>query len=52
MTPVSEFPVWAPVRGLQERSEEGDCEGRVILTGWREGGVPGGEVGKQGSVGK
>jgi len=50
--PIRVLPVKALGWGLQERSGENDCEGGVIRTGWREGGVPGGEVREQGSVGK
>jgi len=50
--PVRVLPVKAFGRGLQERSGENDCEGGMIRTSWREGGVPGGEKRKQGSVGK
>jgi len=38
--------------GLQKRSGENDCEGGVIRTASREGGVPGGDIWEQGSVGK
>jgi len=50
--PISVLPVKTLGGGLQERSGENDCEGGVIRTGWREGGVPGGEIQEQSSIGK
>jgi len=50
--PIRVLPVKALGRGLQERSGEKDCEGGMIRTSWREGGVPGGEKREQSSVGK
>jgi len=52
VVPIFVLPVKALGRGLQERSGENDCEGGMIRSSWREGGVPGGETQEQGSVGK
>jgi len=41
--PIRELPVEARGRGLQERSGENYCEGGMIRTSRREGGVPGGD---------
>ena len=38
------LPLKALGQGFQKRSGENDCEGGVIQTSWREGGVPGGEI--------
>ena len=50
--PIREFPITALGRGLQERSGENNCVGGVIRAAWREGGVPGGEIREQSSIGK
>jgi len=50
--PIRVLPVKALGWGLQERSGENDCEGGMIRTSWREGGVPGRKKREQSSVGK
>jgi len=50
--PIRVLPLEALGRGLQERSGENDCEGGMIRSSLREGGVPGPEERYQGSVGK
>jgi len=52
LIPILVLPVKTLWRGPQERSGENDCEGGVIRTGWQAGGVPGGEIREQSSIGK
>ena len=52
MIPIRVLPVKTLGLRLQERSGENDCEGGVIRTGWRKGGVPAGEILAQSSIGK